>query len=513
MKELKSPVAEALLLVVLVILFFYLGYDGIFFRGPYGIHFMRQTDSLSFASQYYNHGFHFFQPQLFNLKNLDGRAACEFPLMYYLTALIYTLTGKKYFVLRLLHLLIVYGGVIYVFKLMNLLLKDRLYAFLGALVFFTSAVFNYYAFNYLPDVAALGFTFAGWYYVLKYMEDGRRKMSRTGFLFFLLAGLIKVTYFINPLAFLAYVFVEWFSMRKKEGKKIAYGEVFWDGVVAAFLVLAWNLYVLHYNAVNHATSFNTTALPVWDLTWKKAGVVWDYIYHYWFEDYFSKPVFYLLGVLIVLQVIFFKRSQRTPALVTLFQVLGSLAYFILFYRQFKDHDYYFLAFFPLVTLLLLNGLHTLQGITKNKIFHLTVQAALAVIVVTGINHARGRLHRRLMRGPDDYSVAGLTVEKNLPAIEKLGIPADAKVIVAPDRCQDGGLFFLNRMGWNLRKEEDITPEAIASLKQEGAGYLFLVSDKAELLETAKGAGTLIFRGKGLSLFRLETGNAEKQENR
>ena len=107
----------AIFLLIIISLFFFLGFDKVFFLGPQGIHFMRQTDSLSFASQYFNNGYHFFNPQLYNLKNIGGNAACEFPITYYLTALLYSIFDKKVFILKLLHLIIVTIGVIFIFRL------------------------------------------------------------------------------------------------------------------------------------------------------------------------------------------------------------------------------------------------------------------------------------------------------------------------------------------------------------------------------------------------------------
>lgn len=193
-----------LFLIALTVLFFYLGLAEIFFSGPQGIHFMRQTDSLSFASQYFNNGFHFFKPQLYNLKNIGGYAACEFPITYYITALLYSLVGKKLFLLKLLHFLIVSTGVYFIFKLSYQLLKDYFYAALICLLLFTSTVFNYYSFNYLPDAPALGFIFIGWYFIFQYQSSKKEKTVIISFLFFILGSLIKVTYLINPLAVIGF---------------------------------------------------------------------------------------------------------------------------------------------------------------------------------------------------------------------------------------------------------------------------------------------------------------------
>ena len=108
---------------IFILLFLFLDFDAIISKGPFGVHFMRQTDSLSFSSNYFNNGFRFFKPQLYNLSNFDGRAACEFPITYYLTALLYTLFGKQFFIQRFVHLLIAYIGVFYIFKLSYKILK------------------------------------------------------------------------------------------------------------------------------------------------------------------------------------------------------------------------------------------------------------------------------------------------------------------------------------------------------------------------------------------------------
>jgi len=83
----KTFLVNGLFVITIIAIFFFLEFEKVFFLGPRGIHFMRQTDSLSFVSQYFNEGFNFFNPKLFNLKNIEGRAACEFPIIYYLTAI------------------------------------------------------------------------------------------------------------------------------------------------------------------------------------------------------------------------------------------------------------------------------------------------------------------------------------------------------------------------------------------------------------------------------------------
>jgi hypothetical protein len=147
MNLIKSKYQFLLFVALLILLFFFLGQHKLIFLFPQGIHFIRQTDSLSFAYQYYENGFNFFEPQLFNLESTEGKAACEFPIIYFITSLIFLVIGKHFFVLKLLHLAIVYTGVFFIFKMLNHFIKDWVYATLITLFLFTSTVFNYYSFN------------------------------------------------------------------------------------------------------------------------------------------------------------------------------------------------------------------------------------------------------------------------------------------------------------------------------------------------------------------------------
>lgn len=499
-----------LFLCFLAGLFLFLGFWEVFFSGPQGLHFMRQTDSLSFASQYYNTGYHFFEPRLFNLKNPEGRAACEFPITYYLAALIYSVFGKNYLTLKLLHLIIVSTGVFFIFRLCCLVLKDYIYASLICLFLFTSTVFNYYSFNYLPDAPALGFTFAGWFFFFRYLNDRNQKSLIACFLFFTLGSLIKVTYLINPLSLL---FLAMFTIIIQKDtiipRTLAKKMVIW-GAAGVAIVLCWNIFMISYNASFNSGSFNTRPLPIWGLTVEQIAEVWDYIRNYWHTKYFAHSSFHFLFIIYLFQIIFFKKSDKKPASLILVLFAGSLSYFILFYPQFKDHDYYFLAFFPLLMLIMVNGISLLQKLSTNKFLHAGIKITILVIVVAGINYSRMKLHSRFEQPVDDFSRMGLLVEDNLEKIEKLSFPGNSTFIIARDLSQNGGLFFLDRMGWNFEKAEDVTVLKINQLKESGADYIVLLSEDAALLPLDEISAELTFRGNGVEIHRLVTnsGHAE-----
>lgn len=499
----KTWLIALLSTVVLLGLFFFLRMYTVMYSGPWGIHIMRQSDSLSFASQYYNHGFHFFEPQLFNLKNADGKAVCEFPLLYYITALLYLIFGKNFLILKLLNLSILYFGIFNVFRLTYGILKDYFYAALIALFLFTSTVFNYYSFNYLPDSAALGLVFSGWYYLFRYLSDGRKSALIAGFVFFTLGSLIKVTYLINPLSIMVLSVFQLLYKKKELFALLKCRNILWSGLITIILVLFWNLYVLWYNAVNDSYSFNTTILPVWNLSAERISIVWDHMRHYWYTKYFYQSSFHLLFAFAMLQIVILRKSELRLILVLNILLLGSAAYWMLFYSQFQDHDYYFLAFFPFVLFLLLSVIRSMQKVSSRRFLHVALKIVMAVIVVAGINYSRMKLSQRYNAKPDQYSITSLRIQQNKREIDKLNIPADAKILVAPDLCQNAGLFFLDRMGWTLDSLSDVTADTIQFYKNKGADFVLLATSDSACLSAGSASGVPVLIGKDIGVFQLK----------
>lgn len=496
----KNLLIDIIFIIALIGIFFFLDLGKIFFSYPQGIHFIRQTDSLSFVSQYFNTGCNFFSPRLFNLESIDGRGACEFPILYYITALLYSVFGEKVYLLKLLNITISYIGIFCVFKTSYLLLKDYFYASLIALFILTSTVFNYYSCNYLPDSSALGFIFIGWYYYFKFETNNKNKTIILSFLCFTLGGLIKVTYLINPISILLYYLVS--IVLKKEKINKTFKPILICSVISILMVFFWNTYIIYYNSLYQSHYFTTSSRSIWSISSKKILVVWDYIQHYWYSKYFAYSSFHLIFFIIFFQIIFFKKSKFNIALITLCLFLGSLAYFLLFYMQFKNHDYYFMVFFPLIVFLMVNGISIGINCLKNKWIHFIIKLVMIAIVITGINYSRMKLNNRYENGLDDFSKIGFVIQNEIEEIEKLNIPKDSKFIVAPDLTPNGGLFFINKMGWRIDKSKNITIENINYYKKLGAEFLLLATNEKEVLEVGYNTGHIVFKGKELSIFKL-----------
>jgi hypothetical protein len=391
-------------------------------------------------------------------------------------------------------------GVFYIFRLAHMILNDYLYAILVSFFLFTSTVFNYYSFNYLPDSPALGFVFIGWFLVFNFRLENKKRALFMGFFFLTLGGLIKVTSLVNLLAIVLFFIFSVFDNKrflpnKKEKQVILYG------LIGVLIVILWNIYVLYYNNLYSSFQFNTIAKPIWSLSLERVGVVWDHVVNYWYADYFAHSSFRVLLGMAVLQIVFFKKSNYTLSMIILILFIGNLIYFILFYSQFQDHDYYFMIFFPFFILVLINGIKTLQNVITKPLLHVFIKLVLLIVFVAGANYSKIKLSNRYENGLTGYSKTSFLIQENRVGIQRLNLKKDAKFIVVPDLCPNGGLFFLDKMGWNIASPEDLSVDNLRFYKNSGAEYLLLADDE-QVVDLWGNIGDLIFKGKGISIYKI-----------
>lgn len=147
---------------------------------------------------------------------------------------------------------------------------------------------------------------------------------------------------------------------------------------------------------------------------------------------------------------------------------------------------------------------SLQKLVANKYFHLALKLIFATIVVVGINYSRMKMEERFENSRNEFSKIGFLIRENLNEIKKIDIPDDAKFIIAPDLNQNGGLLFLDKMGWNIPYTKDISNKKIDFYKALGAEYLLLATNETTAMNTANSSGKMIFEGDGIKIFLLSS---------
>lgn len=393
-------------LLVLVIWFYGMGIAEIADDGPHGIHFIRQTDGLAFSLHYWKFDAHFFEPGTLNLATANGKAACEFPLFYFITAKVYSLAGVDFSYLRLIHGFVAMLGVFALWGLSGFFTKVLGFRLLVVLSLFTSTVFNFYAFNFLPDMPAFSFALMGYYGVLSGLEQKSKFRFYLGLLAFVMAGLLKITFLIHPLALLMAMVLnrKTFQLR-------------FLAVALLFLltpVFVWWAFVLQYNSAVGDVYFTTAPKAIWNLDGDQIYRVWEAISRHWRNSYFPKYSWYGLGGMLVFIAVFWSSLSNLFRIWFVLLFLGGSAYALLFWQQLEHHDYYFLnvlPFFLLVFLLFFSVLE--QKIISKKNFSVILILFVA-FTLSSVVKASTKMRLRMSEQTEEErpSSRALTLFKN-----------------------------------------------------------------------------------------------------
>ena len=491
-----------LFLFLLVVIYLILDYQTILFFPPQGIHFWRQTDSLSFAATYYKNGFDFFHPGVFSLLSTDGKAACEFPILYYITALFYLIFNEHEWILRLITVTIVSSGFFYLFKLLYVLLSDFLYAAVFTFLFISSTVLLYYTNNFLPDASTLGMTLIAWYFFITFLKNRNNKNALiVSFVFFSIASLIKVTCFINPvsaiLTLLVYDFLENKDLKSTLTQNIK-PLLFFS--ISFLAVLFWNLYVIHYNKINNDHAFLIQSTPIWSINKVQIAQVWEHITNYWYASYYYSHTFQFFIVIIVTGIIFLKKTERILLIPSVILTIGSICYLLLFFAKFKDHDYYFITLIPCIIFLVINSFIAIKNRFPAMINHYAPKLLLLTLCMLSLNFAKGKLAQRYQKKDDIYANIGFTLSHTRHYMDSLGISKNAKVIIIADHTPNGGLYFINHPGWSLEDNSESNMATVNDYIQKGAEYILFTDPKY----IYKGfIGTKIGEDNGVSIYKLQ----------
>ncbi|HOI31251.1 MAG: hypothetical protein PHG67_03180 [Bacteroidales bacterium] len=442
---------------------------------PQGIHFIRQTDSLSFASNYFRFGNGFFNPQVYNLSSVNGNAANEFPLLYFLVSFIYKLIGEQDFVLRILNLSISVAGFYALFKIIGSIVGDCFYTLFFTFTLISSTVLMYYSNNYLPDPTALSFAIIGWWFFLEGIRSKRNSVKLPlAFLFFTLSSLIKITYLINPVAAVLSCFIFVLYNRNKPNSTLNYVSVGLFFAVSLLLVAFWwFVFVKMYNSTNNDFYFLTTIRPVWNLSSTELSAVFDAVSR-WHTEYFYFNSYYLFGLLLT-GLLFLKRKDFVLMIVASLLLLGSVFYILLFFAQFHDHDYYFLVLFIPVVFTALLLFISLYRKFRRFFDSLYFKVFLSIFCLLALFDTTEQVKNRYDNSKDKFSEVGFILKGYDLVMDSLGISQDAKVVVYPDMTRNGSLYFIKRKGWTVGGQADDVNKKITQLIEKGADYLITLS--------------------------------------
>lgn len=437
---------------------------------PQGLHFIRQTDVLSIVTGYHRFGRAFWEPAILDLHEApdNGAAAGEFPVLYFLAAILDQRFGEHHGYLRIMNLFLVVGGHVLLAMAAGRWLGSRLRGLLFSVWMFSSGVTIYYACNYLPDAGAYGSVLMGWSaYWLDRNGRSRGRIIMT-VAFFTLSGLLKVTMTMHLIALLALLmFIEEGRNDTTNSRRKVAGLI--AGGVGILIVASWQVYAIRYNSAHSSSYFLTWAEPIWRMDDRAVDRTWSMVMGQWWPAYHYPSTWHvLLGLALLLP--FLGRSVDRRLLgATVLLTMAGIAFVLLFFNKLGDHDYYFLTISPTLILIALASLTALLKRYPTRGVPMMMTIGLFSIAALGLNYGRMVLDRRYAGTPDRFShAAAMVADVSEPQLQGWGIGVNDKVIVIGDGSPNGVLLHLGRRGWSFTTGDEPDREEVHRALHEAA---------------------------------------------
>jgi hypothetical protein len=408
---------------------------------PAAIHQWRQADGAAIAWHYAQNP-DFADIQVCNLFfGGDPHAAGELTLLYWFSGLVTRYFGQPAYPLRWIGLLLLFGGV-WAFGWAILQDCKRVsVAVPAAGLLLSSPILAYYGPNFLPDAPAFCFALMIPACLYRARQQQNPRWLWGAVVCATLAVSLKISMAIAPLA----LAIGWLQGRWPAG-------TFWSRTRVALALTGWTLAVClfylwlsAYNDRHGAIYFLAATRPVWNydagfiretllMTGKSglpvyasaglylacAGSLWLVLKHWKSMSFFEKSLF------------------RWSA-------IGGIAYFLLWFRMFREHDYYALCLLALPAIWLMTGLRLAVLHFREK--HLV--GVLALCLVSGAAHSHLILSKRLHLAFHPPTSLNLPPEAFLTEAEaeQAGIRESTRILCPQDPSPNIALLALRSHGW------------------------------------------------------------------
>jgi len=463
-------------------------YFEIFNYAPHATHSWRQTDSTSFAQNYYEDGLNFFSPRIHHLERGEGFVCpSEFPILYYLTASIWSIFSPHDGVLRLLNFLILVMGLFSISKVTLKLTNDVFYALAIPLLLMGSPIIAFYGFNFLPNGPAFGLALMGVSFFFYFYKTKHQKWLLGSGLLFLLGGLLKVTILVPFIALFIIFLLEKINLIRFKSEKI-FPQKWWvlPFFIGIFLIIGcWMMWVKNYNLKHDSSVFITQAKPIWNLSAHKIKSIWEWILRDGAPQYYHFTTRYLIFVSTVILLFFLRKKQsKFMYLFNLLIVLGTLGIFLLLYQQFFIHDYYVIDNMILPTVIFISSFYILKKHFPKIGNHILTKTLIGVFIIFNLWIARLSIEERSNNAfshifNPNYQI---TYSKKMEAqafLKELGITRDKKVLTVPDVSPNFNLNYFNLKGWSefAMPERPFPPNTTKEFIKLGAEYLIITDEK------------------------------------
>ena len=278
-------------LFLFLLICFYFNIHQTIFYPPTSLHGWRQADAASITLNYYQNGFEFANQKYHLNGGGSGRKLTECPILYYFIANLYRLFGVHDWIFRGTSILIVFFGFFALSRLTFKIVENKFISFIFPFFLFASPTVAYYSPNFLPNMPAFGFILIALYFIGKYFETKKLKFHYASMLFFLLAGLLKITSIIPAIAIFVILLLE---RLQKNSEQTYFFHSKWKPLFSFLMMFSGVIFWAS------GTSDLGPLEPIWKLDQEFIERTFTWIYEYSIPYLFSTPTVILFLILFIL---------------------------------------------------------------------------------------------------------------------------------------------------------------------------------------------------------------------
>lgn len=432
-----------------------------------GYHYWRKSDTYAQISNYYYNGLQFFDHSIYyNQLDGAGRAVAEFPLFYYFIAIQQYFFGHHAYIAKINWIVLLFFGLFALFKITFHYLNHFGLSLVVALSAFISPVFAIYIIDYLPDPVAFNFIFIGLWFWLKSTQSAKKGALIWGVIFISLAGMMKPFFLIPYLAVLCTMLANTYIFKRTFPKlKCTY-------LIPLLAVIAWFIYKNVYNHSVGTDYFLANPRPIWNYSANEIWTTLQAIQAHWLADYIHPYFRYPFLILILIGLIW--RTQKTVLFhfFYVFSVLGSIAFILLFFNMFDDHDYYVYPILFLIPLTLGKFIFQWVEWIDKKWFQHALAGALGLILFFGLSYTWQQTQARRMVDEINATYKYENYQNTEAFLNAHGVTPDQFVVAFSDKSPSFALSLMNRKGWS--GFQSVTYKwKIMDFVHKGASFLIL----------------------------------------
>ena len=454
----KNIIATILFLIALHFYFYSsIGTYNYLHKRPCSIHSSAQCQRASVALNYFEEDMSFFKPRVQRAAHSDGESritGLEFPIIYYVAAILYKFFGVNEVYLKYISLLLCSFGFVCYNLLVLKYIKNIILSIVIVLAASFSPVLLYYIPNFMPDAPAFALMLAAWYFFFNFLESNKIYNLRLFIFFGILSALIKAPFlmgFFVVLFLIALDYLNFFKTNTKQNIFLNRKKIVLYILFGFIVVISWYYYARWLAKINNNETFSLE--PVLAISWEIVSKISETVINIWLFQYYPYETYVFIFGIILILIIGFKFVNRLLATITILYILGSLCYIYLFLKQFMWHDYYIISLLPAVFFLFLTFADFTRNISDK--YSSIILVILFITIYFNIKECRIWTKKQYNDRFSDYVLSSDPANTYIPyedletKLRSLGIKRDNMVLFAFDNSFCNQMYLSNQLGYSF----------------------------------------------------------------